>query len=28
MIRGYIIWRSNHTYDERGHCIVERANVA
>ena len=28
MIRRYIIWRNNHTYDERLRHIVNRANVA
>jgi hypothetical protein len=28
MIRRYIIWRNNHTYDQRLHRIVDRANVA
>jgi len=28
MIRRYIIWRNNHTYDERLRRIVTRANVA
>ncbi len=28
MIRRYIIWRSNHAYDERLRRIVDRANVA
>lgn len=28
MIRRYIIWRNNHTYDERLRRIVDRANVA
>jgi hypothetical protein len=28
MIRRYIIWRNNHTYDERLRRSVERANVA
>jgi hypothetical protein len=28
MIRRYIIWRSNHAYDERPRHIVNRANVA
>ena len=28
MIRRYIIWRSNHAYDERLRRVVSRANVA
>ncbi len=28
MIRRYIIWRNNHTYDQRLRRIVDRANVA
>jgi hypothetical protein len=28
MIRPYIIWRSNHAYDERLQRIINRANVA
>jgi len=28
MIRRYIIWRNNHTHDERLRRIVNRANVA
>jgi hypothetical protein len=28
LIRSYIIWRSNHAYDERLRQIVARANVA
>jgi transposase len=28
MIRRYIIWRNNHTYDERLRRIIDRANVA
>ena len=28
MIRRYIIWRNNHTYDERLRRIVDRANIA
>ena len=28
MIRRYIIWRNNHSYDERLRRIVNRANVA
>jgi transposase len=28
MIRRYIIWRNNHTYDERLRRIIDRPNVA
>ncbi len=28
MIRRYIIWRSNHVYDERLRRIIAKANVA